>query len=138
MRKGFHMLLAAGLAVIASVTIATVAVAMPGADSATWRTVVIATDVDVSEHGSSVLEFGTTLDRVSAWRVVARADVILEATVRIHCGEGLAERRRDVTVWMKLGTYALPVPVPGDRCVVSIIAGSTDPGAATVKLQFKP
>ena len=51
-----------------------VAAVAPLANGATWRTAIVASDKDFSDHGSLVLEFGTTLDRVSAWRMVARVD----------------------------------------------------------------
>jgi hypothetical protein len=104
-----------------------------------WRTAAVTTH-RADSGGSTTLNLGTTLSRVSALRLRATVQGSpLETSVSTRCrlGARRADRRIALTLRAGTATYVLPLPLKGGGCSVDVVAHASDPGAATLKLQYQ-
>ena len=110
---------------------------VPAAEA--WSTAAVATH-RVDSGGSTTLNLGTTLSKVSALRLRATVQGSpLETSVSTRCRLGAQRADRRIALTLHAGTviYALPLPLKGGRCSVDVVAHASDPGAATLKLQYQ-
>lgn len=104
-----------------------------------WSTAAVATH-RADSGGSTTLNLGTTLSKVSALRLRATVQGSpLETSVSTRCRLGAQRADRRIALTLHAGTviYALPLPLKGGRCSVDVVAHASDPGAATLKLQYQ-
>jgi hypothetical protein len=109
------------------------------ASAATWRTAMVASNVD---HSSFVLIWDTnrtTLANVHALRVRLASSMPIKLTAEVKCERGENSASRKLTYNQTGGTRlrTLPVPVPGGVCEVELDVNGSDAGQYDLLLQYQ-